>query len=54
MGEQVSWILWRIMPGDSGWDRLLDMQGKPVHQSVHTSLQKQGCAMRLVCAYKLG
>ena len=25
MGEQVSWILWRIMPGDGGWDRLLDM-----------------------------
>ena len=25
MGEQVSWILWWIMPGDGGWDRLLDM-----------------------------
>ena len=25
MGEQVSWIPWQIMPGDSGWDRLLDM-----------------------------
>ena len=25
MGEQVSWILWQIMPGDSGWDRLLEM-----------------------------
>ena len=25
MGEQVSWILWQIMPGDGGWDRLLDM-----------------------------
>ena len=21
MGEQVSWILWWIMPGDGGWDR---------------------------------
>ena len=25
MGEQVSWIPWWIMPGDGGWDRLLDM-----------------------------
>ena len=25
MGEQVSWILWQIMPGDGGWGRLLDM-----------------------------
>ena len=25
MGEQVSWILWWIVPGDCGWDRLLDM-----------------------------
>ena len=25
MGEQVSWIPWQIMPGDGGWDRLLDM-----------------------------
>ena len=25
MGEQVSWILWQIVPGDGGWDRVLDM-----------------------------
>ena len=25
MGEQASWILWWIVSGDSGWDRLLDM-----------------------------
>ena len=45
MGEQVSWIPWQIVPGDSGWDRLLDMLAEASRQGL---LFTQVCESRVV------